>query len=157
MLDSFTLFVVVQLLSCVRLCDPRDCSALGFSFLHYLPEFAPGLMSIESVMLSNHHPRLPPFAFAFNLSQHQGLFQSQLFISGGQMIGASASASVLPINIQGWFPLGLTGLVSLLSKRFCSLFQHDNLKASIFWRSAFFTVQLSYPHMTTGKAVDLTI
>ena len=42
---------------------------------------------------------------------------SQLFVSGGQSIGASVSASVLPVNIQGWFPLGLTGLISLLSKR----------------------------------------
>ena len=41
---------------------------------------------------------------------------SRLFASGGQSIGASTSASVLPVNIQGWFPLGLTGLISLLSK-----------------------------------------
>ena len=56
-----------------------------------------------------------PFSFAFSLSQHQGLV-SLLFTSGGQSIGASASAPDLPMNIQGWFSLGLTGLISLLSK-----------------------------------------
>ena len=60
---------------------------------------------------------------------------SWLFTSGGQSIGASVSASVLPVNIQGWFPLGLTSLISLLSK---SLLQHHSLKASIFQCSAFF-------------------
>ena len=52
------------------------------------------------------------FSSAFNLSQHQGLFMSQLFASGGQSIGVSASTSILPINIQDWFPLGWTGWIS---------------------------------------------
>ena len=68
---------------------------------------------------------------------------SLLFASGVRSIGASASASVLPMNIQGWFPLGLTGLISWLSK---SLLQHHNLKASVLWCSAFFMVQLSHPY-----------
>ena len=59
---------------------------------------------------------LPLSLPALNLSQHQGLPVSQFFTSGGQRIGASASASVLPMNIQGWFPFGLTGLISLKSK-----------------------------------------
>ena len=62
---------------------------------------------------------------------------SRLFISGSQSIGASALATVLPINIQGWFPLGLTDLISLLTKGFSSLFQHHNSKASILQCSAF--------------------
>ena len=56
---------------------------------------------------------------------------SQFFASGGQSIGASASASVLPLNIQDWFPLGLTGLISLHSKGLSSLLQHHSLKASV--------------------------
>ena len=56
---------------------------------------------------------------------------SRLFASGGQSIGASASASVLPMNTQDWFPLGLTGLISLLSKGLKSLLQHHNSKGSI--------------------------
>ena len=68
---------------------------------------------------------------------------SQFFVSGGQNIGASVSASVLPVNIQGWFPLGLTSLISLLSK---SLLQHHSLKASILQTSAFFMVQHTFIH-----------
>ena len=62
---------------------------------------------------------------------------------------SSASASVLPMNFQGWFPLGLTGLISLQSKGQEPL-QHNSLKASILQYSAFFRVQLSHPYMTTG-------
>ena len=78
-----------------------------------------------------------------------------LFASGGQSIGASASASasVLPMTIQGWFPLGLTGLISLLSKRLSSLLQHHNSKASIFWCSAFFMAWFSHLYMTTRKNI----
>ena len=82
---------------------------------------------------------------------------SQLFVSGGQSIRASASASVLPMNIQGWFPLGLTGLISLLSKGLKNLLQHHSLKISILWHSAFFMIQLSHPYMTTGKIIALSI
>ena len=64
---------------------------------------------------------------------------SQLFISGGQSIGASASASVLPMNIQDWFPLRMTSLISLLSKGISSLLQHHSSKTLILWRSAFFS------------------
>jgi len=82
---------------------------------------------------------------------------SWLFTSDGQSIGASASASVLPMNIQGWFPSGLTGLISLLSKGLKSLPQHHNLKASVLCFSAFFMAQLSYLYITTGKMIVLTI
>ena len=78
---------------------------------------------------------------------------SQFFASGGQNIGVSASASVLPMNIQDWFPLGWTGWISLLSQR---TLQHHSSKASILRCSAFFIVQLSQPYMTTGKTIGLT-
>ena len=78
---------------------------------------------------------------------------SQVFGLGGQSIGGSASASVLPMTIQYWFPLGLIGLISLQSK---SLLQHHSSKASILQRSAFFIVQLSHPYMTSGKTTALT-
>ena len=68
---------------------------------------------------------------------------SQIFTSDGQSIGTPASASVLPMNIQGWFPLGSTGLISLLSK---GLLQHHSSKASILQCSAFLIVQLSHPY-----------
>ena len=75
---------------------------------------------------------------------------SQLFASGGQSIGVSASASVLPMNVQDW--LDLLAVQGTLK----SLLQHHSSKASILQRSAFFTVQLSHPYMTTGKTIALT-
>ena len=83
---------------------------------------------------------------------------SQLLASGGQTIGASVSASVFPMISQGWFPLGLIGLISMQSKGlFNSLLQHHNLKASVLQCSAFFMVQLSHSYMTIGKTIALTI
>ena len=81
-----------------------------------------------------------PFSSCFQSFQASGSFpRSQFSTSGGQSIGPSASESVLLIYIWGWFPLGLTGLISLLSKATPnSLLQHHNLKASILWYSAFF-------------------
>ena len=82
----------------------------------------------------------------------------RLFTSSGQSIGASASASVLPVNIQGWFPLGLTDWISLLYKALSRVFSNTTVqKTSILQRSAFFMVQLSHPYMTTGKTIALTI
>ena len=81
---------------------------------------------------------------------------SQFFTSGAQSIGVSALASVLPMNIQDWSPLGLTGLTSWLSKGLSkSLLQHHTSKESLWW-STLFTVQLSHPYMTTGKTIALT-
>ena len=102
------------------------------------------------------HPKIlssiVPFSFSPQSSPALGYFlMSRLFTSGGQSIGALASASVLSINIQGWFPLGLTTLIFLLSK---SLLQHHNLKTSVLWCSASFMVQLSRPYMTTGKPIS---
>ena len=64
---------------------------------------------------------------------------SQLFASGGQSIGASASAPVLPMNIQGWFPLGLTGLISLLSEGLSRIFSNTRV-----WKHQFFGAQPFY-------------
>ena len=81
---------------------------------------------------------------------------SQFFTSGDQSIGVSASASVLPMNIQDRFPLGWTGWISLQSKGLSSLLQHHSSKASILRHAALFIVQLSHPDMTTGKTIALT-
>ena len=81
---------------------------------------------------------------------------SQFFTSGGQHIGVSASASVLPMNIQDSFPLRLwLGLLAVQRTR-KSLLQHHSSKASILRRSAFFISQLSHPYMNTGKTIALT-
>ena len=88
-----------------------------------------------------------PFSSCLQSFPASGTSASRLFESGGQGIGASASASVLPMNIQDWFPLGWTRLISLLSKGLSRVFQHSS-KASILRHLAFFIVQLSYPYMT---------
>ena len=113
--------------SCWTLCHPMDFSTPGFPVLHYLPEFAQIHEFAQTHIhwvgdaIQQFHPLSTPSP-AFNLSQHQGIFQCQLFTSGGQIIGASASASVLPVNIQGRFPLWLTGLISLQSKGLSRVF-----------------------------------
>ena len=80
-----------------------------------------------------------------------------LFASSAQSIGASTSASVLPMNIHSWFPLGLTGLISLQCKGFSRVFSSTKLETINSFHSAFFMVQLSHLYMTTGKSIALTI
>ena len=96
-----------------------------------------------------------PFSFCLQSFPVSGPFQmSQFFASGGQSIGVSASTSLLPINIQDWFPLGQTHLISLqgLSKVFSnSTAQKHKLRGS-----AFFRVQLSHTPMTTERTIALT-
>ena len=86
----------------------------------------------------------------------ESFLMSQFFTSVGQSIGASASASVLPMNIQDWSLLGLTGLISLQSKGLSRVFSDHCSKASILQCSAFFIVQLSHSYMTTIKTIALT-
>ena len=140
---------LVQSLSCVWLLPACQVSLSITNLLSLLK-----LMSVELVMPSNHlilcHllfwlPSMFPSIRVFS--------EDLLFVSGGQSIGASASASVLPMNIQDWFPLGWTGWISLQSRGLFSksLLQHYSSKAWILWLSAFFIVQLSHPYMTTGK------
>ena len=102
--------------SCLTLCDPMDCSTPGFPILHYLPEFAQTHVHRVVDAIQPSHP-VSPLCPAVQCFPALGSFPvSQLFASGGQSIGASASAWVLPMHIQSWFPLGLTNLISLLSK-----------------------------------------
>ena len=95
------------------------------------------------------HPTVSfPIRFSSQLQSFpaSGSFQmSQFFTSGGQSTGVSASASVLPLTIRDWFPLGWTGWMSLESKALKSLLQHHNSKAPILSRSALLIVQLSHP------------
>ena len=95
-----------------------NCSTPGLPVHHQLPEFTK-LMSIESVMPSNHLILCRPLLLLPWISPSIRVFSNEsalwLFATGGQSIGASAS--VLPMNIHDWLPLGLTGLISLQSKR----------------------------------------
>ena len=98
-----------------------------------------------------------PFSSCLQSFPASGSFQmSQLFASDGQSIGVSASASVLPMNIQGWFPLGWTGWISLQSKELSRVFSNTTVqKYQFFSTQPFFMVQLSHPYKTTGKTIAL--
>ena len=119
--------VIFQLFSCVRLSvtpwmqhTKLPCPPSSWSLLK--------LMSIESVMPSNHLILCHPLLFLPQSFPASGSFQmSQLFASDGLRIGASASTSVLPMNIKGWFPLGLTGLISLQSKGLSRVFSNTTV------------------------------
>ena len=116
------------------------------------------LMSIKLVMPSNHLFLCYPLLHLPSIFSNIRDFSKQsILLSAGQSIGVSASASVLPMNIQDWFPLGWTGWISLQSKGpLKSLLQHHSSKASILQHSAFFIVQLSHPYITTRKNIALT-
>ena len=115
MLHSVWPKVVVQPLSHVWLYNPMDCSTPGFPVLHYLPELAQTHVHWVDDAIQPSHP-LVPFSCLQFFPASGSFLMSQFFASGGQSIRASASASVLPMNIQYWFPLGWTGWISLQSR-----------------------------------------
>ena len=110
------------------LCDPMDCSIPAFPIHHQLPEPTQTHVYHVGDAIQPYHPLSSPSPPAFNLSQHQGLFQgvssshqvAKLF--GGQRV--SASASVFPMNIQDWFPLGFTGWISWQSNGLSRVFSN---------------------------------
>ena len=106
------------------------------------------------------HPTISSSVIPFSLPQSfpaSGSFQmSQLFTSGGQSIGVSATASVLPMNIQVWsFRMDWLDLLAVQGT-LKSLLQHHSSKPSILWCSVFFIIQLSHPYMAIGKTIALT-
>jgi len=114
------------------------------------------LTSAESIQ--PFHPLSSLSVPALNLSQHQGLFQWSTLTSSGHSTGVSTLASVLPMNIQGWFPLGLTGFISLLSKGLSRVFFSTTVwKHQFFSIPASFKVQLLHLHVTTEETIALTI
>ena len=125
--------------SCPTLCDPMDCSTTGFPVLH-----CPTVCSESSCPLSWWSHQTVSFSvFSFSsclqpFSVSASFLMSQPFTSSGQSIGTSASASVLPMNIQDWFPLGWTGLISLLSKGLWRVFYNTTVQ-----KHQFFGAQLS--------------
>ena len=119
-------------------CHLMDCSTAGFSVLHYLLEFA----QIQ-VLYQWCYPRISSSVYPFSsclLSLPASGFcpMSQFFASGGQTIGVSASATVLPMNIQDWFPLGWTDWISLQSKGLSGVFSNTTVQ-----KHQFFSAQLS--------------
>ena len=132
-------FSSVQLLSRVRIFATPWTAACQASLSITNSQSLLKLMSIESVMLSNHLILCHPLLLLPSIFPVSGSFQrSQLFASGGQNIGVSASISVLPMNIQDWFPLGWTGWISLQSKGLSRVFSNTTVQ-----KHQFFSAQLS--------------
>ena len=106
------------------------------------------------------HPAIPswviPFSSRLQSFPASGSFpMSRFFASGGQSIGASASASVLPMNIQDWFPLGWTGWTSLLSKGLSRVFSNITVQKYQFFGAQLSLWSNSYPYTTTGKTLTI--
>ena len=110
------------------LCDPMDCSTPDFPILHHLPELAQTHVHWVSDAIQSSHLLLSPSPITFYLSQHRDLSQwLGASLQVAKVNGASASSSVLSMNIQGWFPLGLTGLISLLPKGLSRVFSNTTV------------------------------
>ena len=151
--------------SCPTLCDPMDCSTPGFPVLYQLLDLPQTHVHRVSDAIQPSHP-----VIAFSCLQSfpaSGSFpMSWLFASGGQSIGASASASVLSINIQGWFPLGLTGLISLQSKGLSRVFSSTTIQKHQFsgaqpslWSNAYIhtwrSAELELPRTRAQACISL--
>ena len=150
-------FSSVQSLSCVWLCDSMNHSMPGLPVHHQLPEVAQIYVHRVSDAIQPSHPLPPPSPFAFNLSQHQGLFK---WVSSSHQVAKvlEFSFSIRPSNEHpglisfrmDWLDLlAVQGTLKIL-------IQYHSSKASILLSSTFFIVQLSHPHMTTGKTIALT-
>ena len=120
--------------SCPALCDPMDCSMPNLSVHHQLPEFTQTHVHWVADAIQPSHPRSSPSPQAFNPSHNQDLFKwLSFFASGGQIIGVSASASVLPMNIQDWSPSEWTGWISLQSKGLSRVFSNTTVQKHQFF------------------------
>ena len=100
--------------SCLTICNPMDCSMPGLPVHHQLLELTQIHVHRVGDAIQPSHPVIPFSSCLQSFSASGSFPMSQLFTSGGESIGASASASVLPMNIQNWFPLGLTGKKTLV-------------------------------------------
>ena len=121
--------------SCPALCKPMDCSMPGPSVLHCLPEFAQIHVHSVNDAIQPSHPLQSPSPIAFNLSQHQGLIQ---WVGSSHLVTkvlVLQHQSVVPDNIQGWLPLGLTGSISLLSKGLSRVFWSTSAQSCL-WSSS---------------------
>ena len=137
--------------SCPTLCDPTDGRTPGLPIHRQLPELAQTPVHRVGGAIQPSDP-LSSLLLLPSIFPSIGSFPvSQLFASGGPRIGASASASVLPVNIQDWFPLGWTGWISLQSKGLSRVFSNTTVQKHQFFGtqlSSFFMVQLSHPYLT---------
>ena len=134
-LANTTVFCCSNAQSCLTLCILMDCSTPGFPVLHYLPEFAQTHVHWVCDAIQPSHPLLPPFSSVFNLSQHQGLFQ---WVGCSHQVTKVLELQLQHQSFQCWFPLGLTGLISLQSKGLSRVFSSTTV-----WKHQFVGAQPS--------------
>ena len=144
-------------LLCLTLCYPLDCSMPGFPVHHQLPQLAQTHVHWVGDAMQPSHPLLSTSPPAFNLSQHQSIFQ---WVSSSHQVAkvlelqfsispSNECAGLISFKIDWLDLLGVQGILKCL-------LQHHISKASILWQSALFMVQLSHPYMITGKTIALT-
>ena len=148
--------------SCLTLCNPTDCNMPGFPVHHQLPELAQTHVHLVSDAIQLFHLLSSRSLPAFNLSQHQGLFQwVRSSHQVAKVLEFQLSASVLPMNIQLRFPLVWTGLVSLQFRGLSRVQKHLQHHSTTVQKHQFFRTQLSeqlsQPYVTTGKTITLTV
>ena len=121
--------------SCPALCDPMNCSTPGLPVHHQLPEFTQTQVHWVGNAIQPSGP-VVPFPSCLQCFPASGSFQmSQLFASRGQSMGLSGSTSVLPANVQDWFPLGWTYWISLQSKGLARVFSNTTVQKHQFFRA----------------------
>ena len=108
---------------CPTLCDPINHSKPGLPVHHQLPEFTQTHVHWVGDAIQPFHP-VVPFSCLQSFPASWSFQMSQLFASGGQSIGVSASTSVLPVNTEDWYPLGWSGWISLQSKGLSRVFSN---------------------------------
>ena len=161
-MDLFQILLLLLLLfsrlECPTLCNPHGLQHAR------LPWPSPSLRVCRSSRPLHWwcHPTISSSDYLFSFCLHsfpasRSFPVSFLFASGDQNIGVSATASVLPMSIQGWFPLRFTGWISAIHGTLKSLHQHHSMKASVIQCSSFFMVQLLKPYVTTRKTIALII
>ena len=135
---------------CTTVCQDPLSSAISQSLLK--------LMSTESWCHPTISSSVVLFSSCFQYFPASGSFpMSPFFAWCGQIIEVLASASVLPMNIQDWFPLGLTGLISLLSKGLSKVFSNTTVQKHQFFSAQPFLRSNCHIYMTTGKTIALTV
>ena len=149
-LHCFVFSSVAQ--SYLTLCNPLDCSMPGFPVHHWLTELTQTHVHWVGDAIQPPYPLVITFSSCLQSFPASGSFPiSQFLASGGQKIGVSASASVLPMNVQDWFPLGWTDWITLQSKRLSRVFSNTTVQKYLFFGSQ---IALA-TQMFVGKVMSL--
>ena len=136
---------------------PHEPQHAGLPVHHLLPEFTQTHVHWVGDAIQPSHPLHPLLLLPSIFPRNRVFSNESSFASGSQSIGVTASISVLPMNIQDWYPLGWTGWISLQSKGLSRVFSNNTVQKHQFFSAQLSLYsQLSHPYMTTGKTISLT-